>query len=162
VSVLAAVLLGSVVVVSLVGFHAGPHLHAVGSALGLAAAVVLVLLAIEGHPASWVWALFACDAAVSAGLGYLAWRGLRSRAMPDSGALTGRASEGIALTELAPEGIVRIHGEQWSAVAVNPPVHAGATVYVTSRGGVRLEVWGEEPIGQIGDAERPILEGGIE
>ncbi|HUJ65638.1 MAG TPA: NfeD family protein [Acidimicrobiales bacterium] len=161
-SVLAAVLLGSVVVVSLVGFHAGPHLHAVGSALGLAAAVVLILLAIEGHPAPWVWALFACDAAVSAGLGYLAWRGLRSRAMPEGGVLTGRASEGIALTELAPEGIVRIHGEQWSAVAVNPPVHAGATVHVTSRGGVRLEVWGEEPISQIGDAERRLLEGGIE
>ena len=87
-SVLAVVLLGSVVVASLVGFHAGPHLHAVASVLGVGAAVVLVLLAIEGHPASWVWALFACDVAVSAGLGYLAWRGLRSRAMPDSRVLT--------------------------------------------------------------------------
>jgi membrane-bound ClpP family serine protease len=153
VSVFAAVLLGSVVVVSLVGFHAGPHLHAVASVLGVGAAVVLVLLAIEGHPASWVWALFACDAAASVGLGYLAWRGLRSTAMPDGRVFTYRASEGVALTDLAPEGIVRVNGEQWSAVAVNPPIDAGATVHVTSRGGVRLEVWGEEPIRQIEDVE---------
>ena len=57
------------------------------------------------------------------------------------------------MTDMAPEGIVRVNGEQWSAVAINPPIHAGAAVHVTSRGGVRLEVWGEEPIHQIEDAE---------
>jgi len=87
------------------------------------------------------------------GLGYLAWRGLRFTGMPDGRVLTGRASEGTAVTDLTPEGIVQVNGEQWSAVAVNPPVHAGATVHVTSRGGVRLEVWGEEPIPQIEDTK---------
>jgi len=37
-----------------------------------------------------------------------------------------------------------VHGENWSAVAVNGPVRAGTPVQVVRVAGVRLEVWGDE------------------
>ena len=53
-------------------------------------------------------------------------------------------AEGVAVGEMAPEGIVRIRGEQWSAVSVNGNVAAGTPVQVLRAAGVRLEVWGED------------------
>jgi membrane-bound ClpP family serine protease len=62
------------------------------------------------------------------------------------------AAEGVAVSALTPEGIVRVRGEEWSAVSVNGPVPADTKVQVLRAGGVRLEVWGEN--GEIGPRER--------
>jgi len=53
-------------------------------------------------------------------------------------------AEGVAVGNLDPEGIVRVNGENWSAVAVNGPVRAGTPVQVVRVSGVRLEIWGDE------------------
>jgi membrane-bound ClpP family serine protease len=45
---------------------------------------------------------------------------------------------------LDPAGIVRVAGEDWTAVSLNGPVPAGGRVQVVSVRGVRLEVWGED------------------
>ncbi len=52
--------------------------------------------------------------------------------------LTGSA--GIAVTDLRPEGQVRMGGEQWSAVAEGGAVGAGEKVEVVGRDGLRLRV----------------------
>ena len=52
-------------------------------------------------------------------------------------------AEGTAQTDLAPSGIVRVRGENWSADCVNGSVKAGGRVQVIKVNGVRLEVWGE-------------------
>ena len=49
---------------------------------------------------------------------------------------------GAAITELAPEGKVFVHGEYWDAVSVRP-VPAGARVRVTAIDKLRLTV---EPV----------------
>ena len=53
-------------------------------------------------------------------------------------------AEGVAVGDLTPEGIVRVRGEEWSAVSVNGDVRAGCRVQVLRALGVHLEVWGEE------------------
>ena len=54
------------------------------------------------------------------------------------------ALRAVAVGNLDPEGIVRVNGENWSAVAVNAPVPAGTPVQVVRVAGVRLEVWGDQ------------------
>ena len=53
-------------------------------------------------------------------------------------ALIGRV--GVAVSELSPDGIVRIEGELWSAHAGAAPVRAGEEVQVVRAEGVTLEV----------------------
>jgi membrane-bound ClpP family serine protease len=75
--------------------------------------------------------------------------------------LTRIGASGVAVSDLDPEGIVKVQGEEWSAVAVNAPVQSGTAVQVVGRGGVRLEVWGHETPNLFGDADgaRPEGEG---
>jgi membrane-bound ClpP family serine protease len=47
------------------------------------------------------------------------------------------------VNELAPDGLVRVKGETWSATSLNGTVAAGTPVQVIRAGGVRLGVWGE-------------------
>lgn len=144
--VITGVLLGLVVLASLIGFHVGPHAHLLAGVLGVLAAASLVTLAVEGDSSAWLWALFAADTSMSAGVGYLAWRGLSDRGQQSAEhrLLTRARAEGVAISDLDPAGIVRVQGEEWSAVAINAPVRRGSQVLVVGRGGVRLEVWGEE------------------
>lgn len=142
--IVAGVLLGLVVLTALAGFHAGPHAHAVAGAVGIAAAGWLVFMALSGQSAPGLWPLIGADLAVSGGLGVVAWSGLRRRdehARFRVGHLEG--VEGVAVSDLTPEGVVRVQGEAWSAVSVNGRVRAGSRVQVL-RSGVRLEVWGED------------------
>jgi membrane-bound ClpP family serine protease len=138
------VLLGLVVVSSVLGFHVGPHGHLVGAGLGLAAAIWLLVMATTGQSAPLLWVLFGADVAISGGLGTIAWRGMK---VQDS--LTGPAhtslvgAEGVAVTDLVPEGIVRVRGENWSATSANGTVAAGNRVQVIEAG-VRLTVWSED------------------
>lgn len=141
--IVAGVLLGAVVLAGLLGFHAGPHVHLVAGALGVVAAGWLILMAVAGRGLPVLWVLLSADAAISAGLGVMGVTGLRHRNV-QSRYRVGRleAAEGVAVSDLVPEGIVRVRGEDWSAVCVNGPVRAGTRIQVL-REGVRLEVWGE-------------------
>ncbi|MFI5281921.1 MAG: nodulation protein NfeD [Candidatus Dormibacterales bacterium] len=49
-------------------------------------------------------------------------------------------SLGVAREELAPEGLVFVAGALWQAVASPEPIHAGSSVRVVGRKGLRLEV----------------------
>ena len=105
----------------------------------------LIVMAAEGMAAPALWALLSTDLAVSAGAGVMAWQGLgRARHTPSiSRSLVG--TEGVSLSDLDPEGIARVGGEQWSVVSLNGRVRAGTRVQVLRAEGVRLEVWGEDP-----------------
>ncbi|MGD0875354.1 MAG: NfeD family protein [Acidimicrobiales bacterium] len=144
--VIAGVLLGLVVLASLIGFHVGPHAHVAAGIFGVLAAAWLVAMAVDGRSAPVLWALLSADVVVSAGIATLAWKGLTTR----SDYVAGRqlvsldGAEGFAVGGLDPDGIVRVNGENWSALSVNGPVRAGAPVQVVGVKGVRLEVWGDE------------------
>ena len=144
--VVAGILLGLVVLSALIGFHSGPHTHIASGVIGLVAAVWLVIMAVEGFSAPVLWALLSADVVVSAGVGVLAWKGLKAPppALASHGAALLEGTEAVAVTDLNPEGIVRVRGESWSAVAVNGTIPAGQRVRVVRANGVRLEVWAEE------------------
>lgn len=153
----AGALLAAFVVLAVVGALAGPHLHAAAVVAGAAAAVALVIVALAEANSELAWALFGLDVAASAAVALSAWHGLR-HAVPDGAAgpaalpsgvhpISGKTllgTEAVAVGELSPEGVVRVHGEQWSAVSVNGPVRSGARVQVVGLDGIRLEVWNEE------------------
>jgi membrane-bound ClpP family serine protease len=153
--VIAGVLLGLVVLASLIGFHVGPHAHVAAGIFGVLAAAWLVVMAVDGRSAPVLWALLSADLVVSAGIGTLAWKGLTTRGINVAGRhlVSPNGAEGVAIGDLDPEGIVRVHGENWSAVAVNGPVRAGTPVQVVRVAGVRLEVWGDETAAARGGNE---------
>lgn len=145
--IVAGVLLGSVVLASVAGFHAGPHAHVVAAVVGVLAAGWLVLMAATGYAAPVLWVLLSADLVIASGIGVMGWVNLTrtdTRALgPRIGQLEGE--EGVAVSDLTPEGIVRVRGEQWSAESVNGTFPAGSRVQVLRAKGVRLEVWGEPP-----------------
>ncbi len=149
--VVAGVLLGLVVFASLVGLHSGPHAHLVAGVVGVLGAAWLVFMLADGRSAPVLWALLGADVVVSAVLGLTAWRVLAGRGTRrDVHDL--QSQEGVAVCDLAPIGIVRVAGEEWSAESVNGTVRTGTRVQVLRAASVRLEVWGE-------DAEVPPPEG---
>ena len=156
--VVVGVLLGVVLLSSLLGFHVGPHAHVFAAGLGAAVAVVLFVLAATGHASATLWTLFGADLAVSAGVGTIGWKGLTTtRVRPWGHGSAGLVGvDGVAVTDLAPEGIVRIRGENWSSTSLNGTVRAGGSVQVVKAFGVRLSVWGDEAIDE--DAPRPEIE----
>ena len=153
--VIAGVLLGLVVLASLIGFHVGPHAHVAAGIFGVLAAAWLVVMAVDGRSAPVLWALLSADLVVSAGIGTMAWKGLTTRGINVAGRhlVSPNGAEGVAIGDLDPEGIVRVHGENWSAVAVNGPVRAGTPVQVVRVAGVRLEGWGDETAAARGGNE---------
>jgi membrane-bound serine protease (ClpP class) len=62
------------------------------------------------------------------------------RQPPLAGAERLIGKEGVALTDVTPDGQVRVDLEEWSAVAVAGEIHAGDPVCVTGIAGVRLQV----------------------
>ena len=153
--VIAGVLFGIVVLASLIGFHVGPHAHVAAGIFGVLAAAWLVVMAVDGRSAPVLWALLSADLVVSAGIGTLAWKGLTTRGInvADRHLVSPNGAEGVAIGDLDPEGIVRVNGENWSAVAVNGAVRAGTPVQVVRVAGVRLEVWGDETAAACGGNE---------
>jgi len=82
-------------------------------------------------------------AAVLMGLGTFALVRLviqaqRRRPVTGESALLGQ--RGIADTDLAPEGWIRVVGERWRALAETPPVPSGEKVTVTGVDGLTLKV----------------------
>lgn len=142
--IVAGVLLGLVVVASLAGFHLGPHAHLAAGVLGVVAAVWLIVMAGSGRSTPLLWVLLSADLVVSGGVGVMAWYGLSGRATAGHRPVSLEAAEGVAVGDLTPQGIVRVRGEQWSAISVNGNHPAGSRVQVLRTSGVRLEVWGED------------------
>jgi membrane-bound ClpP family serine protease len=106
----------------------------------------LVYTVIERGSGPGVWAILGADLLASGGLGVLAWRGIsefRGQLAADHRhPLEG--AEGVALSDLVPGGVVRIRGEEWSAISVNGSAPRGTRVQVLRATGVRLEVWSED------------------
>jgi membrane-bound ClpP family serine protease len=144
--VITGVLLGMFCVVAVLGFHAGPHTHGVAGALGVLAGGWLVYLVIERDSSPGLWSILGVDLLASGALAVLAWKGIshyRGEVAADHRhPLEG--VEGVAVSELAPGGIIRVRGEEWSAISVNGPAPRGGHVQVLRATGVRLEVWSEE------------------
>ncbi|MGD0381323.1 MAG: NfeD family protein [Acidimicrobiales bacterium] len=157
--IVAGVLLGLVVLTSLVGFHSGPHTHVVAGVIGLLAAAWLIVMAVDGRSAPILWALLSADLIVSAGVGVMAWFGLSGRATAGGSAVSLEGAEGVALSDLAPEGVVRVRGEQWTAVSLNGTVPKGTRVQVLRTSGVHLEVWGEDAVTTPGEATFDLVQG---
>ncbi len=144
---IAGVLLGIVLLASLIGFHTGPHSHAAAGAIGIVAAIWLLIMAFVGQSAPVLWVLFGADLAVSAGVGVAAWKGLQAlHQAPTIQPTRIEGESGVAETALSPDGLVRVHGETWSATSMSGNLPAGAHVQVLRAGGVRLEVWGEDVV----------------
>jgi membrane-bound ClpP family serine protease len=139
----AGILLGVVVLASLAGFHSGPHAHALAGAAGLVVAAWFVFMAVDGRSGPLLWILLGADLVVTFGVGITAWRVLTTRSDHGRHFNSLESAEGVAVSDLAPEGIVRVRGEEWSAVSVNGRVPSGSRVQVL-RDGVRLEIWGED------------------
>jgi len=142
--IFAGFLLGLVALSSIVGFHVGHIAHLVAVVAGIAAAGVLIGIAATGNPDPLVFVLLGADAVVTAGVGAMAWKGLTDsslRAGHQVHSIVGR--EGLAVGDLNPSGMVRVHGENWSATSLNGRVEAGTRVQVIGVEGIRLTVWGE-------------------
>jgi membrane-bound ClpP family serine protease len=144
--IITGVLLGFVCLATVVGFHSGPHAHAVAGAIGaLGAGWLIYLMAAQG-PGPVLWSLLGADLVVGVGVGAMAWKGLSSsNSVTESFHLHSlEGAEGVAVNEMTPEGIISIGGEHWSAVSVNGKVAVSGRVQVLRANGVRLEVWGED------------------
>jgi membrane-bound ClpP family serine protease len=138
---------GAILLVLLVGTgvlcaHAGGHAWFVPlPALALAAVWALTASARSAESAWWLVAL--CAVACAGGV-LVAGAALRQRLR---GTLVGlpelRGTSGVAVTALAPAGVVRVGGENWSARSVSGPLPVGAPVHVLGVRGVRLDVWSE-------------------
>jgi membrane-bound ClpP family serine protease len=153
---IAGLLVGFVVLVSAIGFHLGSHVHAAAGALGVLTAAWLVFMLVDGQSAPVLWTLLTADVVVSVGVGVLAWKGLSTSGTVVEGRhlISPVAADGIALNDLSPSGIVRVNGENWSAVAANGTVRSGTPVQVLRVDGIRLEVWGEKTVSEdLGDVE---------
>ena len=143
--IITGVLLGLLCLAAIFGFHLGPHTHTVAGVLGVLTGGWLVYVLIERGSGPGLWSILGADLLVAAGLGVLAWKGISGYrhevAAEHRHPLEG--AEGVAVSDLAPGGIIRIRGEEWSATSVNGTARQGSVVQVLRAVGVRLEVWSE-------------------
>jgi membrane-bound serine protease (ClpP class) len=131
------------------GVHTGPHGLVVAGASGIVASVGVIVAAIVLAPAGSrpviAWVVLAIAALLSAGAlvaGGLALPALRRRQPSvDGGRLWG--APGVALTDLTPNGTVRVRGETWTAESVSGRLPAGSPVEVMEVEGLRLRVWSD-------------------
>jgi membrane-bound ClpP family serine protease len=144
---IAIALLSVATLATLAGFHLGPHAHAVAGAAGILTAAWLVAMAATGLSSPMLFTLLTADLLLSGTVTTLAVKGLSNRFQPalGRGNHTIEGAEGVAESDLEPDGMVRVRGESWSATALNGPVRKGTMIQVI-KAGVRLEVWGETPL----------------
>ena len=57
--------------------------------------------------------------------------------------------EGVASSELAPEGTVRVDSESWTARAERAPIHRGEKIEVVAVEGVVLRVKKQQALGDL-------------
>ena len=84
---------------------------------------------------------------------------IASRRPPQSGAQRLVGYTGVALTDLAPTGQVRVDRQDWSAIAVGGAIQAGSAIRVAGITGVRLEVTADVGISDVPIAESNVPEG---
>jgi membrane-bound serine protease (ClpP class) len=149
---LALAVLVIVAVAVAVGVHTGPHGLLAAGALGITASVGfvvgIILLAPSGSRTSIAWALLAAAGAVSAVAlvaGALALPALRHH-QPAVGPNRLWGADGVALTNLTPQGTVQVRGETWTAESVSGPLPAGAPIHVVEVEGLHLRVWSDAPM----------------
>lgn len=138
---IAGILIGAFLLLSVTGFHLGPHTHLGGAAVGLLAAAWLGLIAATTAAASVVWVLFALDLLVSLAIGALGWRAMVVNRRPSPlrpSRLLG--ATGVATSALAPAGTVVVRGESWSAISLDGEIADGSQIEVVGVRGIRLEV----------------------
>ena len=130
----AGVLLGGMLIVLLARIHIGPHSHVASAAFGLVAAVWLVTWPPPGCPPPAVGDLRHRRCAVG-------WSGCARMERPAVSARTLSAQAGsprgrvrCRRSALDPDGLVKIHGETWSATSMNGNFPAGAHVQVIREG----------------------------
>lgn len=147
------VVLIAVVVLVVVAFHSGPHgllLGGVGGAVGAIVAGILVVVAF-GSASSLGWVLLGLAAAISVGAVGGGAAGLR-RPSTSGGLLRSPVGrEGVALSNLDPEGTVSVGGESWSARSIYGAIPRGATIHVAEANGLRLSVWSDQALDTGGD-----------
>src|SRR5579875_2630759 len=103
----AGVLLGIVVLATVLGFHIGPHSHAVAAALGVATAVFFLVMLGTGHTEPLLYALLSADAVLTVGVGTAAYKGLQVARLEHGASERGPIGRsGVAVSDLAPEGVV--------------------------------------------------------
>jgi membrane protein implicated in regulation of membrane protease activity len=152
---IAGLLVAGFLLAALAGFHLGPHVHVVAGVLGLLAAIWLIIMAAQGRSLGLVAVLLSAVILFTLGIGVLAWQGLSSRPAPSTEREVPIEGEhGLAVGTLAPTGIVRVNGEDWTAVSLNGTLRPGERVQVINARGVHLEVWGEDHEGPGGPLDR--------
>jgi len=141
----ADLLLGFVLIATILGFHIGPHSHAAAGIGGVVAAVWLLIMAASGQAAPLLWIALGADVALTAGVGTIGLKGLQAKDSPALPLAHERliGANGVADSDLNPDGIVRVRSETWSATSVNGKIAKGTPVQVIEVTGIRLGVWGE-------------------
>ena len=145
--IVAGILLGIVVLGAIAGFHAGPHAHLWASVAGVVAAAWLITMAFLGDSRPLLYVLLGADVSITALMGFAGWKVLSSpegAAAHDKPPPSVEGRMGVAVGPIDLEGIIRVGGEEWSAVSLNGPIAAGDSVQVINTRGVTVEVWGEE------------------
>jgi membrane protein implicated in regulation of membrane protease activity len=128
--------------------HAGGHAWFVPvPALVLAALWALTVSPRQDGPSWW---LVAMSATTAGGGVVVAGTALRQRLRSPSPAVPRlEGAMGVAVTPLAPRGVVRVASETFTARSLSGSLPAGAPVHVVRVDGVRLDVWSE--VGTVPD-----------
>ncbi len=128
--------------------HIGPHGTLVAGLVGVVAAVVAGL-AVEtfgiGGATFLGWGLLGLTLVGSGGAVWAGRQGLRAAAALPPAHEPGRlwGADGMALSDLAPTGTVRVRGETWSAEALSGSIPAGSRIHVAEVEGLHLRVWAD-------------------
>jgi membrane-bound serine protease (ClpP class) len=136
--------------------HPGIGLPAVGGTICLVLGGLLLFDPSVPGPRVSRWVLFVLPTLVVAFFAIIVQAALEARRQPpmiDVDQLYGE--EGVALTDLAPRGEIRVGHEHWSAEAIAETIPAGTVVRVVGRSGLHLQVvadpthLGAVPSGQL-------------
>jgi membrane-bound serine protease (ClpP class) len=121
--------------------HPGIGLPAVGGTICLVLGGLLLFDPSVPGPRVSRWVLFVLPTLVVAFFAIIVQAALEARRQPpmiDVDQLYGE--EGVALTDLAPRGEIRVGHEHWSAEAIAETIPAGTVVRVVGRSGLHLQV----------------------
>lgn len=155
------ILLAAVVVAAALSIHFGPHgfvaSGTVGGIMALALGIDAFFLANLTAPVLFLGILLAV-LLISLGVIYLGILGLKTSKRLTSSSLSAKLlqSQGVAITDLNPVGMVRILGETWTAESLSGQVKTGVEVYVSEIDGLRLKVWANPKLSQTIEQENEI------
>lgn len=155
------ILLVAIVIATLVSLHAGPHGLVASGTIGIMATIVLLcdaifLVKVSAPPVllGLLIAIICASLAIIA----LGIRGIKTSKLSNPKRMDTKllTAPGIALTDLTPNGTVKILGEIWSAESLSGTVKAGVEVYVSEIDGLRLKVWANPELSKTMGQENKI------